>query len=188
MNEDQIRDIVRNELQQQGSGGRFGMGGVQKHTHNGLDSPKVNAGNLIPGLKTTGEVEFATEGRDYKFNVNFTPHLVTLYGIATRTSVGLRSVVVGQAALGQNLYFQPDSPHAVTVGGKLEIVQSYAQLLINNAGTARATADDQHILSVTDGSTIFARATVTSYGQNFFTIHVDTLASGWTINACYFVS
>lgn len=193
-NDDYIRQIVRDEIQKQNSKSRFNISPTNRHVHNGTDSPKINSGNITPGLRTTGEVEFDS-AKDYVFNVNFAPSQITLYGIVSNTSIGYRALVIGQAALGQNLYFQPTTTSSVTVGGNLGIVQSYAQILVVDAnfgsstgGFAKATADDQHILSITDGTTIYARATVSSYGQNSFTITVDTLASGWKINGSYFVT
>lgn len=179
--------MIRQELAKSKQASRFNLNVNPRVSHTGLDSPPINSSNIKSGLKTTGAVTFA-EIKDYKFNVNFTPSLVQFYGIASDIASGYRSLIVGQAALGQNLYFQPTNSSTVTVGGKFEIIQSYAQFLYNNGGAAHATADDQHIIDCTDGSTIFARATVSSYGQNFFVITVDNLAPGWSINGSYFVS
>lgn len=39
MNEEQIKRIVRAEIQNHASGARFGLNSIPRHTHNGVDSP-----------------------------------------------------------------------------------------------------------------------------------------------------
>lgn len=174
---------------------RYGLNQTTYHTHKGgIGGPRINSADLIPGRKTSGSVTMAS-AKDYKFNVNFVPNLVLFYGtIADGTpGTGFRTITIGQAAMGQNLYFQPQSTSAVTIGGKPEIVQSCSSLVINGTGNGQvhyAPVGETHLVDVwtTDANSPIARATLSSYGQNFFTVTVDTLASGYTIVGNFFVS
>lgn len=175
-------------MQTQNSAQRFGLNAIPFHRHTGLDSPRINSAHITPGLKTSGSVTMSSE-KDYRFNVNFTPSSVLFYGIAVNSisSPTYRAFVVGQAALGQNLYFQPGTTSSVTVGGKREIVQSSTMISYSNSSGAHTIADEGHIVDVEDSSVI-ARATISSYGQNFFIVTVETLSSGWSIIGNWFVS
>lgn len=191
MNDQYIRNIVRQEITAQSNASRFGITPTSNHSHTGFDSPRINSGDLIPGLRTAGSVEFDS-AKDYRFNVNFQPSLVIFYGNPYHTDGGIdrHTFVFGQAALGQNLYFQPDTTKAVTVGGEQGIVQSSTMFMALNSGSSssfQAISSQTHIIDVEESGSVVARATVSSYGQNFFTITVDTLADGWTILGNYFV-
>lgn len=268
-NDQYIRNIVRQEIASASNGSRFGITPTSNHAHTGIDSPQINGGNIIPGLRTTGTVEFDS-AKSYKFNVNFQPNLVVFYGnpyhnsagvitsvainnggtgyslgdiltitsgsggkakvtsvsgstitavtlssggsgyttstqattgghgtgatvdiVATgSTSIDRHTFVFGQAALGQNQYFQPDTTSSVKIGGASGVVQSSTMFLGLGSGSTssfQTIASQTHLINVVDTGTVVARATVSSYGQNYFTITVDTLSAGWVIVGNYFV-
>jgi hypothetical protein len=271
MDEAKIRAIVRSEMESNSSRSRFALNTTGKHAHTGLDSPRVNSGDLIPGLKTSGRVEFDST-KDYRFNVNFNPTSVVFYGNPYHTTGGVitavaisgggtgyglggvlnisggingtatitgvssgaitsvslanagfgyttgtnattggggtgatvsvtvggvatvfdrHTFVFGQAALGQNLYFQPDTTSSVTIGGKPGIVQTSTTFLaLNNGGSSsfQAVSNQTSLIHVEDTGSAVVDAKVFSYGKNSFTIRVGILASGWVIIGNYFVS
>lgn len=273
MNEDRVRQIIRDELMRNKQQARFNLNVNPNVRHTGIDAFPVNAGNLAPGLRTSGSVKM-TSVKNYTFNTNFRPSLVTFYGnpyrqsggailtlsisaagagyhlgdtlninggingtatinqldnngglltitlknggfdygtgITTVTSasgygqnatVSINSVsppstdrhtfVFGQAALGQNLAFQPNTSNSVKTGGTLEIVQTSTMFMALGSGintTFQAIAGQEHLVNVQESGSVVARATVNSYGPSSFTISVDTLASGWVISGNYFVS
>jgi hypothetical protein len=195
MDEIRIRNIVRQEIASSNSSGRFGFNMTPQHSHTGLagDGPQLNAGNLLPGLKTTGSVEFDST-KDYRFNVNFNPTLIVFYGNPYHTTSGTidrHTFVYGQAALGSNLYFQPDTTASVTIGGKPGIVQSSTMFMALNSGTSssfQTIANQTSLIHVQESGSVVVDAKVSSYGKNSFTVTVNTLASGWTVLGNYFVS
>lgn len=144
------------------------------------------------GLVTSGSVEFDS-AKDYVFNTNFQPSLVMFYGTPyhmTGGSIDIHTFVFGHAALGKNLYFQPDTTSSVKTGGKLETVQSSTMFMAIGSGSSssfQGVPGEEHIINVQQSGGVVARATVSAYGQTSFTITVDTLASGWTILGNYFV-
>lgn len=178
-------------MQAQQNGSRFGISTTGNHAHTGLDSPQINGGNIIPGLRTSGSVDMAS-AKDYKFNVNFQPSLVVFYGNPFHTGAGIdrHTFVFGQAALGQNQYFQPQTTASVTIGGKSDIVQTCTMFMALGTGSGssfQTIASQTHLINVQESGSVVARATLSSYGQNYFVITVNTLASGWTITGNYFV-
>jgi hypothetical protein len=67
---------------------KYGVASTPLHTHNGLDSPRINAWDLSSSLGTSGSITFATDGQRYriglntKVNTGFAPSLIRFNGIA----------------------------------------------------------------------------------------------------------
>lgn len=117
---------------------------------------------------------------------------ITVTGVSSPT-VNVRVALDGVAHLRPAYYFAPQSSTSVAVAqrttdpnGDKIIVQCSRYLLIvdENASASTpeyaASAGETHIVNVVWGGSIVARATVVSYGPDFFEVQV-TLASNWYI-------
>lgn len=188
---DEVKNIVNEEIQAAGSGSRFGMGSIQRHTHNGFDSYKLLESNLTPSKYTTGTVTMDAV-KDYVFNTSFAPSLVTFRGIATSGDGNWQSLIFGTAALGQNLMLQQNTDGSSSLTNTApQIIQSCTFMAYDiGAAAARCDTNVSNLIYVerTTTGTIFIEAAITSYGQNLFTLTVSTLASGWTITGSFFTS
>ncbi len=111
MDEQKIRQIVQQELQRSNNASRFAVNSIPQHTHDGINSPKIKAKNIIPSVSVSGRVTFA-QIAEYKLQLNssFTPSHIQLYGLAYKTA--------------GNITFIASSPETVTVGTIYEIETS----------------------------------------------------------------
>lgn len=213
MNEQQIRNIVRQEIQRQSNASQFRLGNVQQHTHNGTDSPLVREENLIPSASITGFVTFA-QATTYtiQLNASFTPRSITVYGIATGeySSNQTRVLSFGTAQLTPTFYLQDptdaDTPDTYVVTGKKQFpfstsgsssgkpAQSSSFLSVTRGGTSNfyAGVSEDHIMSVflptSADSDIKARATITDFSKTAITVDIPILASGWEITLNFVIT
>lgn len=184
--------MVRSEIAAQSSANRFTLATNTRHTHNGLDSPRINSNNLLPGLSTSGRVEFDNI-TSYTFNTGFQPKSVVFYGNPYHTSGGgidRHTFTFGQAALGQNLYFQPGTNRSVNTGGQFSIVQTCTMFMALDSGGSssfQTIASQTNLIHVEESGTVVAAASITGYNPSSFTITVTSLADGWIILGNYFV-
>ena len=194
LTEQQIRDIVRQEMGKVSSASRFEINPIQRHVHNGLDSPKVTESNIIRNIPVSGNITMA-QATTYTIGLGISPtpaSLVIFNGIVYHTSgsIDMRAHCYGTANLGPSFYLQPGSSTAVQVGGpQQEMIQSSTMFLVDssvNPPVVRVIADEGHIIDV-EYSGIKARATVTSYTTNSITVDVTTLAAGWTIQGNWII-
>ncbi|MDE2102436.1 MAG: hypothetical protein KGL39_34640 [Patescibacteria group bacterium] len=195
MNEQQIRQLIRQEIQADKSNSRFGLNVIPVHAHTGQnDGSQINSSNLVPGLKTLGTITMATVGATYTLNTGFNPSSVVFSGTPYHSSGGGKdkhTFVYGYAALGQNLPFQPAGTRGVVAGGSYEIIQGSTSFYAGGSGSTTAfaaTNDENHIVNVNDGSSDVVRATVTGYSPSGITIKLDTLSTGWTLIGNFYVS
>lgn len=212
MDENKVRQIVQEEMRRSTNGGRFGLNTIPFHTHDGVNSQKIKAENVIPSASVVGTIEMATEGATYslQLNSNFTPQHITAHGVVTGTYSGsaMRVITWGSALLTPSFYFQPvDGQLAVSTGniqypfpttmpnGSKPSVpaQSSSYLAVSRGSVANtfALTSEDHIVSVGGfpaSSDIYARATVVGYSRNEVLIYVPTLDSGWTIFLTVIVS
>ncbi len=169
MDEQKIRNIVRQELQKQNNSSQYNLGVSQRHTHNGLDSLQIKQDNVIPSVSVSGRITFAQE-TNYTINLNssFTPSHISLYGIAydANGSTGVRCIIIGSANLGPSFYLQPGATSTSVVTGDIQYP------FVNPEG---------NIVDVQWSGTIYARATITSFSKTSVVFNVSTLASDWEI-------
>ena len=212
MDDQKIRQIVREEISRNSNGGRFGLNTIPFHTHDGTNSQKIKAENIIPAASVTGTVEIATEGAIYslKLNANFTPQQIIAHGVVTGTYAGsaMRAITWGAAQLTPSFYFQPvDGQLAVAVGniqypfpttmpdGSQPSVpaQSSSYLAVSRGSVANtfALTSENHIVSVSgfpSSGDIYARATIVGYNRNEVLVYVPTLDAGWTIFLTFIIT
>lgn len=105
MDEQKIRQIVRQEIRNSGSSGRFTQNPLQRHIHNDLDSPKINNDNVIKNIPVSGSITMAQEAI-YVIGLANTPSVATqvlFNGIVVNALSGVitvASITVGHAGTG----------------------------------------------------------------------------------------
>lgn len=105
MDEQKIRQIVQQEIQKSGSNGRFSQSPLQRHVHNGLDSPPINNDNVIKNIPVSGSITMAHVGI-YTLGLANTPSTATqvfFNGVVTNAVDGVltaASITVGHAGTG----------------------------------------------------------------------------------------
>ncbi len=202
-----LGSAVQREIQRSNNASRFAVNNIPQHTHDGINSPKVKAENVVPAASIMGTVTFDAVA-SYRINLNafFTPRHISATGILTGTSQitsqTARVTTNGFALLTPSFYLEENDPDPSDVipakvvidtldlefpfNGKPAQGSSYlwaAKSGSNNEAFAGISRD--HIVSVytdpDDDTTIRARATVTEFGNNFVVIDVPILVSGWKI-------
>lgn len=201
MDENAIRKIVQDELNRSQNGSRFGLQSIPRHAHNGIDSVQIKQSDIIPSVSVSGNISFASSDEyTIYLNSSFTPSSILVYGNVTGASTG-RYVTMGSANLGPSFYLQPDTTRT-TVTGTIEYpfadpnldpvttvpLQSSIYFGAESAGGAMHTLSSEgHVVNVFYGSTIYARATITTFSRGFIKIQT-TIASGWEINANFVIT
>lgn len=199
MNETQIRALVRQEIRNSVSTGRFSQNAIQRHIHNGIDSPQLTADNIIPGVSVAGTISMQQEAV-YTLNLNglFTPTSIVVSGVVVDDpdTPTIRAFFYGNAQLGPSFYFQPLTNTSVQTG-TLQFPRGTPEFPNENVpvqhsvytstksdavagGIFHALADEGHIVDV-EYSGIHARATVTNFSRTAVEITVSDLDSGWAI-------
>lgn len=203
MDENQIRKIVQEEMKRAEQRGRFGYQQIPLHAHNGKDSKRVKTSDLDTNPGVLGSVTFSTVGETYTFNIDMpqTPRMIYCNGIVYDTS--RRILTVGQAYLGEGYYLQPESSDSVSVGDvkypaptdqpdgttKSVPIQCSSYIWTNRADNDNyyAGVSENHIVSVTVGATIYARATVIDFSKDKVVFSVPYLESGYEIIANFLI-
>lgn len=183
MNEQQIKQLIRDELSAQKY--KNGAPTISPHTHDGVNSSRINQASIIPAIRTSGSITFAHTGPyTIQTNGNPNPTLILCYGVVVDNvgSPTIRISTFGSAQLGPSYYLQPDTQSTVKVGGpKQPFIQSSTYLSVQNGGTFHALTDESHLVDVEYGGTTHARMTLLSYTSSTITLSVDNLDSGWNI-------
>lgn len=192
MDEQVIRRIVREEIAKTSSSKRFDVQNIPYHTHNGIDSPRVNESSLVQSTSVSGSITFEqTTQYTLQLNANFTPSNILAYGIVvdSASSPTVRCISVGSANAGPAFYFQPGgSTFVVTGGPQQDIIQSSTYFAHIGGTSTRALTSEGHIVSIEYGGSIHARATVLSFSKSGIVIDVPFLDSGWSIIVNYVVT
>lgn len=183
MNEQQIRTLIRDELNQQ----RYTAGTpiVSPHNHDNNNSPRLSQSDIMPAVRTSGSITFARIAT-YKINTNSNPNptLVLCYGIVVDSASAptKRTHTFGTAQLGQSYYLQPDTLNTVKVGGPIQpFIQSSTYFYVDNTGVVHALTDEENLVDVEYGGIIHARMTLTAFDSKSITLDVTHLDSGWNI-------
>lgn len=201
IDENKIRQIVRDEIARNKGASRFDVQNIPFHDHNGINSPKVEAGDLIPSTSMSGNITFE-QATTYTINLNsnFTPTRILVYGNVLGSG-SQRYFTFGSANLTPSFFLQPQSTTSVApnnvqypfIDPNLDAVvplQSSAYFGAEAAGGALHTLSSEgHVVNVAYPlNTIHARATVTAFSKNKITIVVSFLDAGWSINANYVIT
>lgn len=189
MDEKQIRKIVQDEMKKRTSGVPY----IDRHIHDGNDSPKINQKDVIPLITGNGTITMS-QSTTYLLklgNVGITPRSISFIGGALNTtaSPALHAMIVGSASLGVNQQFQPESSTSVILGPVVtSIIQGSAAIIVSNAGTSIIKNSQGHIVFAADASNNnYATASIISYTKSTITVQV-TLAANWSISGLWTVS
>ncbi len=89
MDENQIRQIIKQEIRQAQGQGAFNINQVPLHTHTGTgaDAPKIPSSSVIPGLKASGRITMITNDRTYRIGTSFNASSIQFYGLALHSTV-----------------------------------------------------------------------------------------------------
>lgn len=210
MEEAQIRKIVQEELRRSQGGSRFGLNTIPFHTHDGVNSQRIRAENVVPSVNTAGAITFGTEGATYTINLttSFTPSSVLAYGVVTNSASAptIRCHTIGSAQLTRGFYLQSESNRSVKMGGpeypfpttqpdgsKATVpIQGSSFIYINeSSGAVRSGVSEDHLVSVFIGEDIAdirARVTLVDFSSTFIKLYVPYLTSGWRVQVNYVVS
>lgn len=201
MDEKQIKDLIQKEVQGAISNSRFQFGPVQRHTHNGADSPQISQNNIIQSVSVSGSISFAQEANyTIHLNSNFTPSRIEAYGNIIGNA-GERFVSFGSANLNPSFYLQPDTSTSVSANnvqypratpeftsGNVPL-QSAVYFGADGGGTIHTLVSEGHMSSVEYPlGTIHARMTVTGFSRSAINITVSDLDVGWSMNINYVIT
>lgn len=203
MDENKVRQLIREEMSRSNSGNRFAVNNIPFHTHNGVDSPKIQEDSLIQSVSVSGNITFsASDEYTIYLNSSFTPSSILAYGNIVGATAE-RYMSIGSASLVPSFYLQPDSTRTVVTGGPqypfvdpnlatptTVPLQSSVYLGAESAvtgNTMHTLSSEGHIVNVFYGGTILARATVTEFTRSFIKFQT-TIASGWDMNINYVIT
>jgi len=199
MDDQKIRQIVRDELNRRDASSRFALKSIPNHTHNGVDSLPIQANNIIPSSSVTGSLTLsAVQEYTIQLNASFTPQSILAYGIATGDSgaTAWRVISIGSAQLTPTFYLQDPTdaatPDNYVITGELQFpfrgkpAQSsvFHSTRRGSNTTFYAGNSEDHIVSIFDGLTesdIQARVTVTGFSKTSITLDVPILEAGWEV-------
>lgn len=199
MDEQQLRDLVKEEIVKYTYESQYNTSPVSAHTHNGTDSQRIYEKDLIKTNKySLGFIstDALTPGGE-TFTLSFSPGVshMTFNGFAANNASGaaatLRGTLSGVVHFGNS--FGPSA--AVTASGVafttmslstslgVTFVQASSAMYIDSTTLAnsRVSASSDSFAYVVDNSAaVMAKATVTTYTNSSVTIQT-TLASNWKI-------
>ena len=211
MDENKIRQIVKDEINRSNNTSRFSIDAVKIHHHDGIDSVKIKQSDIIPSVNTAGSITFGTQGATYtiKLNSNFTPSLITATGVVrnatTESAATRRCFTVGSAQLNPGFYLQTETNRSVIMGGPqypfptqqpdgttpTVPIQGSSFISVSNAGTVGCRTSEDAIVDIFDGpniSDIQARVTIIDFSKTYIKLYVPYLTSGWRIEVYYTVT
>ena len=203
LDENRIRQIVQEEIRRSDSAGRFGFKNIPHHTHNGVDSLRIQENNLIQSVSVSGNITFAASDEyTIYLNSSFTPSSIVAYGNVIGATAE-RYMTIGTASLVPSFYLQPDTTRSVVTGdiqypfvdpnlspATAVPLQSSCYIGAESASTGNdmhTLSSEGHIVNVFYGGTIHARATVTSFTRDYIKFQT-TIESGWDMNVNYVIT
>lgn len=192
MNEQQVRQIIKEELLKQNY--NSGAPIVPPHTHDGISNTKIEQENIIPGVKFNGTINMS-QNATYTIPITGNPTQVTFYGGALNTSGGAATaqhvMVVGNAQLGSCYQFQPGTDTSVTLNNiQTTIIQGSAAIGIYSSSLSSTTLQNSqgHICYALDiTGAVAAYADIISYDNSSLKITVH-LSSNWRISGLWIVT
>lgn len=203
MDENKIRQIVRDEIKRNENSSRFNLKSIPNHSHNGIDSLKIKEDSLIQSVSVSGNITFSSSDEyTIYLNSSFTPSSILAYGNITG-SVAELYMSIGSASLVPSFYLQPDTTRSVVTGNiqypfidpNLDPVttvplQSCCYIGAESTSTGNnmhSLSSEGHIVNVFYGGDIKARATVTEFTRSFIKFQT-TIDSGWEMNINYVIT
>lgn len=202
MDENRIRQIIRQEMESARSTGRFGMNMTPTHYHTGLggDGPRLSQDNIIPSVSVSGNITFS-QVATYTINLNssFTPSRIMAYGNVVGDAAQ-RYFSFGSANLTPSFYLQPENSTSVKTGTiQYPFVDPVLKLTVplqssayfgaeSNGGAMHTLSGEGHIVNIFYGAAVHARATVTKFSRSKIEIVVSSLDANWDINMNYVIS
>lgn len=193
MNDQQIRKIVREEIQRANNSSRFRVQSIPEHTHNGIDSPKIAESNLIRTPILLGSIEFSSDTTySLKYNAEYTPSMVTMYSNVIGPS-GERFVCIGSAYLTPSFYFQPSTSSSVEIGNIQYPFEGYpAQSSVyfgtDSGGSRRTVVSQFAIISVEYPlGTVLFQMKVKGFSKTDITIENTVFTTGWSANSAVII-
>lgn len=159
MLEPQMQKQIQNQIRRNENISRFNLSSTSNHTHDGVDSLNVQAGNLIPSVSVSGRITFA-QATDYTLNLNsnFTPTHITLYGLAYTTTGNFTFTLTSKSqATAGTVYKQGSSSYVVvtSVVSSLTIVLSGSEAPSSSGTLTKVIGSGNGVLdysSVVDGT------------------------------------
>ena len=211
MDEQKIRQIARQEAEKILTTNSYsGAPVVPRHTHDGVNSPKINQINLIPSTEINGTINM-TQGTisgsypnqvinwaNYFIPIPSTLNSVSFYGGALNTtaSPAMHAMIVGQAKLVSGYQYQPGTSNSVVAGTiKEAIIQGSAAFIMTNgqggtgAGAFAIIRNSQsYIAFASDASNnIYAVARVASYDSSQLIVQT-AFASNWSLSGLWTIN
>lgn len=194
MNEQQIREIVRSEMERNYVSG---SPMTPSHNHDGVNGLKIPSANVIFPTRFNGTIDM-NQSTTYtipfkQLNVTGNPSSVTFYGGALNTVTNMHAMVVGNAQIGGTSYqFQPGTPTSVTLNNiGTPIIQGSASMVVkfSSPNASYINNSQGHIVYVDSGGTapILALATVTGFDKSTITVDVQ-LAANWRISGLWIIT
>lgn len=185
----EIATKVYNDL-----GTKYNVAQVPTHTHNGIDSVKINEENLVNGVRYISLLDLFWENGDpdpvsltFQIKNVINPTFISFKGIAANNSggnpVSKRAMVNGEVAFGTCYTFDGIFPDVTVESNKLSFVQGSNYIFTDTTSLAntRVGSSPLHLVYVTDNTgTAVAYLTLDSYNNGLLTLTV-TLAEFWRI-------
>ena len=194
MEKEEIKQIAKQVFSEMMASSQYKTADTTFHTHNGIDSPRINQENVVNNNKYVA-IAVASSGL-VTFNSISNPSALLFYGFAANNAGGgaatLKAMCTGNAQLGV-CYSANNSSATTTVTINPSSQSSFIQTscaiyidttsLANTRVAASGTGSDpltDRFIYVTDGSTVVAEATVVMWDSQSITVNF-TLAATWQI-------
>ncbi len=217
MKEQDIKNFISQEVQRQVSASSLysptvtnqkssmfqsGNPTMNVHTHDGVNSPRITSGNIIPSAAVFGFVTF-DENKTYTLNFAATnPTRLDLNGFAFNGSDNSCALIVGVAFLSKAMSFQPYTSAAVREGGtpwpiRGILGQCCSSLYVNQTtggtgGTAEIPfphVDENYIVNAySTGGSHVATAQAVNFTGTSVDIVVTNLPSGWSLKTNFIIT
>lgn len=183
--EQQIRQIVQSELSQSKANSQFTVSKVPNHTHNGIDSPRVNEKSLSNGIKYVEFETFTTSGFVTIKGISNFKELRFLGGAALVASPITKKAIINGFALFGTCYTATSSG----APQKSNVIQTSNSLYIDTSSLTNSIVniDTEVFAYVNDSTNDVAIMSVTSWDHQSITFQV-TLATGWEIVGTLLIS
>lgn len=128
MDDQKIRQIVRDELTRNNNGARFGVNNIPFHTHNGIDSPSIFSPTItytgyIPSDGLVNQTPFVFLPTGWTVELQF-PGTTDIYKVTHNLGTSFYSVVVNQVG-----------PGGSTVVNQVVAYDNYFEVAWFNGGT-----------------------------------------------------
>lgn len=144
MNEQQIKKLVRDEINNERNSSRFRLKGVVQHVHDGLDSAQISEDNVVLTKKIFG---FLIEDTTETFSIVGVQNVsrIAFHGIAANNAAGgvatEKALITGEIIFGEcnQLIGSGEVINVHTIGTGLPYVQVCNYIYIDTASVANTS-------------------------------------------------